>query len=261
MAKDISLISWNVNGVRAAERKGFLDFLNQGGFDIVALQETKVSDHSVLSPDLLNPPGYNTYWHGSKEKKGYSGVSVITKILPIKVKDNFGPQSLLSKEGRVLELKYPNFTLLNIYFPNGKQGQSRLDFKLTFYKEFLSYLKKLSKTEKNIIFCGDVNTAHQELDLARPKENEKISGFLPAERLWLDKFTEAGFIDTFRHFHPDQIKYSWWDQKSRARERNVGWRIDYFFVSKNLLSKVKEIDILDDVFGSDHAPVSLTLKL
>lgn len=260
MAKDIKLVSWNVNGIRALERKGALGELLNEPFDVVALQETKVSDSSVLNDSLLYPGSYHTYWHGSKEKKGYSGVAVFSKALPKKIKDNFGGNSILSKEGRVIEVKYPNFTLLNIYFPNGKQGKERLDFKLKFYKDFLAYLKKLAQTEKNIIFCGDVNTAHMAIDLARPEANEKISGFLPEERLWLDKFNEAGFIDVWRHFYPNKVQYSWWDMKTRARDRNVGWRIDYFYVSKNLLPKVKQADILENILGSDHAPVTLTLS-
>ncbi len=258
--KTFSLISWNVNGVRAAERKGFIDFLNRGQWDLVAIQETKVSDENILSPGLLHPDHYNSYWQGAGEKKGYSGVAIFTQNLPLKIKTDFGQQSLLSKEGRVIELHFSDFILLNVYFPNGGASPDRLNYKLKFYGEFLDYLQVLKRQSKNIIFCGDVNTAHREIDLARPKENINCSGFMPIERQWLDRFEAAGFVDTFRHLHPEKVQYSWWDMKTHARERKVGWRIDYFYSSRELLPKVVEASILDEVMGSDHAPVKLVLK-
>ena len=257
----IKLISWNVNGIRAAERKGFLDFMNKGQYDIIGIQETKVHDPTVLSPALQNPDHHNSYWHSASEKKGYSGVAVFTKNIPQKIKTNFGQKSLLSQEGRVIELEFPQFTFLNIYFPNGGSGEVRLDYKLKFYDQFLKYIKKLDLAGKNIVFTGDLNTAHEEIDLARAKENIKNSGFMPKERLWLDRFAKAGFIDTFRHWHPKKIKYSYWDMKTHARDRNVGWRIDYFYVNKRFLPKVSDADIYDAVKGSDHAPVYLSLKI
>lgn len=257
----IKLISWNVNGVRAAERKGFLDFMNKGQYDVVGIQETKVQDPSVLSSSLQSPDHYNSYWHSASEKKGYSGVAVFTKNIPQKIKTDFGQKSLLSQEGRVIELEFPQFIFLNIYFPNGGSGEIRLDYKLKFYDQFLKYIKKLDQAGKNIVFTGDLNTAHQEIDLARAKENVKNSGFMPKERLWLDRFTEAGFVDTFRHFHPSKVKYSYWDMKTHARDRNVGWRIDYFYVNKRFLPKVSGADIYDAIQGSDHAPVYLSLKI
>lgn len=259
-----TLISWNVNGVRAAEKKGFVEWLNKSSAQIVAIQETKVSDHGVLSARLLEPDNYASFWHGAKEKKGYSGVACFVKkdFLPNKVKTDFGEKSLLSQEGRVLELEYDDFVFLNIYFPNGGASEARLKYKLEFYDEFLVYIKESMKSGKKVIFCGDVNTAHQEIDLARPKENANHSGFMPIEREWLDKFTAAGFVDTFRHFYPNKPEqYTWWDQKTRARERNVGWRIDYFYVSRNLASKIKDAFILPDVLGSDHCPVGLKIDL
>lgn len=260
----LTFLSWNVNGIRAAERKGFLPWLAGCGAQIVAVQETKVSDHGVLSADLLAPDGYVSFWHGATEKKGYSGVACFVKkdFLPNKVKTDFGKNSLLSKEGRVIELEYDDFTFLNIYFPNGGASEERLKFKLEFYAEFLDYIKKLVKSGKKVIFCGDVNTAHTEIDLARPKENENHSGFMRIERDWLDKFAENNLVDTFRYFYPEKTEqYTWWDQKTAARERNVGWRIDYFYVSKNLENKIKDAFIWQDVLGSDHCPVGLKVEL
>lgn len=263
MAKMKTFLSWNVNGIRAAEKKGFIDWLAKQTAQIVAVQETKVSDHAVLSTDLLEPDDYVSFWHGASEKKGYSGVACFVKkdFLPKKVKTDFGA-SLLSKEGRVLELEYNNFIFFNVYFPNGGAGPARLAYKLKFYQEFLDYIKKLEKGGKKVIFCGDVNTAHREIDLARPKENMNHSGFMPIEREWLDKFSAAGFIDTFRHFYPDKKEqYSWWDQKTHARERDIGWRIDYFYVGDNLKNKISGAFIWPDVLGSDHCPVGLKIKL
>jgi exodeoxyribonuclease-3 len=261
MDRIITLISWNVNGIRAAERKGFLEWINKGKYDIICTQETKVSDPCVLSEELLKPDGYNSYWACATEKKGYSGVSIFSKESPEKIKTNFG-DNLLSKEGRVLEIEYKNFVLLNIYFPNGGASDARLKYKLEFYKQFLNYTKRLLKNGKKIIFCGDLNTAHHEIDIARPKENLDNSGFMPIERVWLDKFETAGFIDTFRHFHPNKKDiYSWWDMKTRSRERNVGWRLDYFYVSSNLQNKLISANIMSDVFGSDHCPVNLKIKI
>lgn len=254
----MTLVSWNVNGVRSAERKGFINWLTTSGYDVVGLQETKVSDHQILNHALRQPDGYQSFWHGAKEKLGYSGVAVYTKVKPQSARTDFGA-SLLSGEGRVLELDLGDFVFLNVYFPNGKSSPVRLEYKLNFYREFLNYLKQLRADGRSVIFAGDVNTAHHEIDLARPKENEKISGFLPAERVWLDQVESAGFVDSFRHFSQDAGQYTWWDQKSHARDRNVGWRIDYFFVSADLLPRLKQAFILSDVLGSDHCPVGIEL--
>lgn len=256
----MKLMSWNVNGLRAVERKNALSFLEHGEYDIVGLQETKVSTNTKLSPNLITPNSYQSFWNYSSEKKGYSGVVIYSKIKPQKAIKDFGKYDLLTKEGRLIQLSFPEFEFFNVYFPNGKARQERLDYKMKFYKQFSGYLKDLLKKKKSIIFCGDVNTAHTEIDLARPKENEKISGFLPEERAWMDKIVELGFLDTFRMFNKKGENYSWWDQKSNARDRNVGWRIDYFFVSKDLEKKVKSAEILKDVYGSDHCPVSLEIK-
>lgn len=260
LMKRTTIISWNVNGIRAAERKGFVSWIEQSGHDIVCVQETKVFDEGVLSEKLLAPDGYTAYWNCCKERKGYSGVAVYTKIPPVAVKTDFG-KNLLSREGRVIELEFKEFTLLNIYFPNGGSGDERLKYKLQFYDEFYEYILSLKSEGRKVIFCGDVNTAHSEIDLSRPKENVNVSGFLPVERAWMDTLAPAGFIDSFRVAHPSEAKYSWWDMKTRARERNVGWRIDYFFVSENILDQVHDAFILDDVEGSDHCPIGITVKV
>jgi len=254
-----TFVSWNVNGVRSAERRGFINWLVASQYDVVGVQETKVSDQAILSENLRRPNGYHSYWHGATEKKGYSGVAVYTKLEPQAVRADFGA-TLLSREGRALALDFGDLIFLNVYFPNGKSSPVRLEHKLSFYREFLDYIKGLRSSGRSVIFGGDVNTAHREIDLARPRENEKISGFLPAERAWLDEFAAAGFIDSFRHFHQEAGQYTWWDQKSHARDRNVGWRIDYFFVSDDLLPRLKRAFILADVFGSDHCPVGIELK-
>ncbi|MHA2233077.1 MAG: exodeoxyribonuclease III [Candidatus Hodarchaeales archaeon] len=206
---------------------------------------------------MVRPEGYYAYWN-SAEKKGYSGVAVFTKRKPKAVTRRLGEHS--DTEGRVLGLKYPEYTIYSIYFPNGQRSQERLDFKMAFYDHFLETMDRLLAKKRKIIVCGDFNTAHQEIDLARPKQNAKRSGFLPEERAWLDKFISHGFVDVFRQFHPETVQYNYWDLRTRARERNVGWRIDYFFVSENLLPQVHSTAILDEVQGSDHCPIELTLK-
>jgi len=254
---EIKILSWNVNGIRAVARKGFLEWLAKESPDILCLQETKANPE-VLTGDLLAPPGYQVYWN-YPERKGYSGVAIFTKIKPLKVQNGFGVP-VFDAEGRVIISEYPGFTLLNVYFPNGKQNAERLKYKLDFYETFLEFSEALRRGGKNLIICGDVNTAHKELDLTRPKENEKISGFLPVERAWLDKLIAAGYIDIFRCFHKESGQYTWWDMKSRARERNVGWRIDYFFIAENLFSHVTDAYILPEVIGSDHCPIGLKLE-
>ncbi len=257
-----SMISWNVNGIRAAERKGFVPWLEKGTHDIVCLQETKVHDHNILNEALKNPKGYTAFWHGAQEKKGYSGTVIYTKETPEKVLIDFG-DSLLSKEGRVVQANYSSFILFNIYFPNGGRSDERLQYKLQFYKEFLLYIQQLKeRSDLPIIFCGDVNTAHHEIDLARPQQNINTSGFMPIERVWLDQFEQAGFIDTFRTIHPKKAEvYSWWDMKTRARSRNVGWRIDYFFADKKIKKDIKKAAVLTEKEGSDHCPVQLDILL
>jgi exodeoxyribonuclease-3 len=255
---DKKLLCWNVNGIRAVRNKGFLEWLQQASPDILCIQETKAQPDQ-LDSDLKEPPGYQTYW-AYPERKGYSGVALYTKEEPRSIAYDFGNTGI-DIEGRVIIAEYPGFTLFNIYYPNGKQGPERLSYKMTFYDVFLEYADALKKQGKKLIICGDVNTAHKEIDLARPKENSKVSGFLPEERAWIDKFIAHGYVDTFRVFSQEPNQYTWWDLKSGARARNVGWRIDYFFVSENLLPSVTGAFILPDVMGSDHCPIGITLKI
>ncbi len=256
MKKHYRLHSWNVNGIRAAEKKGFLDWLTKGSdTDIACLQETKAQVEQ-LSESVLHPDGFESYWN-SAIRKGYSGTVIYTKPSPLLSATNFG-KSILDEEGRIVLLEYENFFLFNVYFPNGGSGPERLKYKLNFYEEFLKLMEGFRK-KKPIVLCGDVNTAHQEIDLARPKENVNNSGFMPIERKWIDKIVRGGYVDTFRKFETGGGHYSWWDQKTRSRERNVGWRIDYFFVSKEIEKNVKRAWIAPEVMGSDHCPVGLEL--
>jgi len=253
----MKILSWNVNGIRAAEKKGLFDFIKKESSDIFCFQEIKATPEQ-LPPHLRNPPGYHIFVNPS-EKGGYSGVATFTKDKPIDVKTGFGIEKF-DKEGRILITKFPLFTLFNIYFPNGKQSKERLDYKLRFYETFLDYADELKIKKNNIVVCGDFNTAHKEIDLARPKENEKISGFLPIERAWIDTFIDHGYVDTFRYFNKQPNQYTWWDLKTRSRERNVGWRIDYFFVNKEFMPHVKKSFIKQDIMGSDHCPIGIEIE-
>lgn len=257
--KKLRLLSWNVNGIRALHKKGFVDWLLTEDPDILCLQETKAAPEQ-LSEELLNIKGYKSFFSSSIVKKGYSGVAIYTKEDPIKVEHGFGIPKF-DDEGRIIIAHYKEFVLINIYYPNGKARAERLQYKMDFYDAFLEYVNKLIKKNKKLIICGDVNTAHKEIDLARPKENSKVSGFLPIEREWLDKFLSNGYHDTFRIFNDEPENYTWWDQLTRARDRNVGWRIDYFFVSDNFKKNVKDAFIMPDVMGSDHCPVGIEIEI
>lgn len=250
-------LSWNVNGLRAVEKKGFAEWLQTTAPDILGLQETKAWPEQI--PDTLkNIPGYYCYF-SQPERKGYSGVGVYCKEKPLEVSYSLGIEEF-DKEGRFIMLTYPKYYFMTIYFPNGGQGEHRVDYKLRFYAAFLDLCHKLSK-EKYVITCGDVNTAHQPIDLEHPKQNEKTTGFLPQERAWLDKFFTTGLVDTFRVFNKEPKQYTWWDYKTAARSRNVGWRLDYFMVDEAAAKKVKEAYILSEVTGSDHAPVGINIDL
>ncbi|MCK4365839.1 MAG: exodeoxyribonuclease III [Thermoplasmatales archaeon] len=253
----MKILSWNVNGIRAADKKGLFEWFKTESPDILCLQEIKALPEQV-PPYLRNTPGYNIFYN-SAERKGYSGVATFSKEKPIDVKKGFGIEKF-DVEGRVIITEFPSFTLFNIYYPNGKKNQERLDYKLDFYDTFLGYADNLKAEGKNIVVCGDFNTAHKEIDLSRPKENSKISGFLPVERAWIDTFIDHGYVDTFRHFNKEPNQYSWWDMKSGARERNVGWRIDYFFVNKEFLPHVKKAFIMQAVMGSDHCPIGIEIE-
>lgn len=256
----MKIISWNVNGLRALHRKGeLLDFVKKNRPDILCLQETKANAEQ-LDEEIKSIKGYSSFFSSSEEKKGYSGVATYLKEQPLKVEYGIGIKKF-DKEGRILTVHYEDFVLLNIYFPNAGRGLARLEYKIEFYDKFLKYIEKLKKQNKNIIFCGDVNTAHKEIDLARPKGNQKNTGFLPEERAWIDKVVGKGYVDVFRHFYPNKKDvYTYWDVRFHARDRNVGWRIDYFFVSPDLVKKVKSTRILSNVFGSDHCPIEMVLK-
>ncbi|MBI3252684.1 MAG: exodeoxyribonuclease III [Candidatus Omnitrophica bacterium] len=255
--KKITILSWNVNGIRAVVKKNFLPWLKQASPDILCLQEIKATP-SQLPPEMKFIDGYLPFWNPAK-RLGYSGVATLSKVKPAAVKRGFGIPRF-DEEGRVLETEFADFTLLNIYFPNGKMGPERLRYKMEFYDEALRYFLKLRRKGRRLVICGDVNTAHKPMDLAHPKENEKISGFLPQERAWMDKLVSHGFLDSFRVFNHEPNQYSWWDIRSGARARNVGWRIDYHFISEDLEAHLEEAFILPEVLGSDHCPVGVTLK-
>ncbi len=256
----MKIISWNINGIRATHNKKlFLPFIEKTKPDILCLQETKVEE-SQLPQEIAKIKGYYSYFASPTLKKGYSGVAIYTKEEPEKIEYGIGNHEF-DAEGRVIVAYYPKFTLLNVYFPNGGGGEKRLKYKLDFYDAFLVFVNKLKKNGNKIIFCGDINTAHEEIDLARPKENENNTGFLPEERAWIDEVIAHGYVDVFRDLHPTKKDaYTFWDMKSHARDRNVGWRLDYFFVSNNLSAKIKSTNILTDELGSDHCPISLSLE-
>jgi exodeoxyribonuclease III len=254
----MKLVSWNVNGIRAVVKKNFFEYLDEESPDILCLQETKAHEDQ-LDENLLTPPDYYTYWH-SGERRGYSSVATFTKKKPKRV--TRGTEIMgRDTEGRILLTEYEAFDLYNIYFPNGGLGEERLHFKLLFYDEILDHFEAERAKGKSLIICGDVNTAHTEIDLKNAKENVKTSGFMPIERAWLDKVFALGYVDTLRHFHPGVPElYSWWDIRTAARERNAGWRLDYFIVTPDLIPKLKSASIRMQVMGSDHAPVVLEMK-
>lgn len=255
--KEFKMLSWNVNGIRAVKNRGFLDWLKETAPDLLCLQETKATPEQ-LEPELRQPEGYFTFWN-HPAKKGYGGVATLSKSEPRRVATKLGNE-ILDAEGRIILTGHPGFILLNVYFPNGKKDDSRLEYKMDFYREFLAYADALKSQGEKLVICGDYNTAHREIDLARPRANEKISGFLPGERAWLDELVAHGYTDTFRHFNREPGQYSWWDLKTGARVRNVGWRIDYFFISNNLLPNLIGAFIMSEVTGSDHCPVGINLK-
>lgn len=250
----MKFISWNVNGLRACVQKGFLDFFREADADIFCVQETKLQEGQID----LETPGYHQYWNYA-EKKGYSGTAVFTKKEPLSVSLGIG-QEEHDREGRVITLEYDGFYFVTVYTPNSQNELARLPYRMEWEEAFLSYLKKLEKT-KPVIFCGDLNVAHREIDLKNPKTNRKNAGFTDEEREKFSHLLEAGFVDTFRYFYPDQEGiYSWWSYRFKAREKNAGWRIDYFCVSDCLKEKLEDARILTQVMGSDHCPVELDIN-
>jgi exodeoxyribonuclease-3 len=257
--KKTTFISWNVNGIRAVDKKEALRWIDDENIDFLGLQEIKAEASQI--PETIFERHYNYQEINASVKKGQSGVALYTDKEAL-----FSctcPTVDILSEGRINEYHFDNIAYFNVYFPNGQRNEERLEYKLAFYERFLEHITQLKKEGKSIIVCGDVNTAHQAIDLARPKANEKTSGFLPIEREWQNRLLEAGFIDTFRHVHGEEAteRYSWWSYRAGARTRNVGWRIDYFYISDDLKDNIVDADILDQVMGSDHCPVKLVLEL
>lgn len=251
----MKLISWNVNGLRAAMGKGFMDTFAQLDADAFCLNETKLQPGQIE----LDLPGYHQYWN-SAEKKGYSGVAVFTRQEPLSVRYGIGVDEF-DHEGRVLTLEMPQFYLVSCYTPNSQDGLKRLEYRMRWEDAFLSYLKLLER-EKPVVLCGDLNVAHQEIDIKNPKSNRMNAGFTDQEREKMTRLLNAGFVDTFRALHPDETGvYSWWSYRFHARENNAGWRIDYFIVSESLREHVREAAIHSEIFGSDHCPVELVLDI
>ena len=250
----IKLISWNVNGLRACMQKGFMDFFREADADIFCLQETKMQAGQLD----LELPGYHQYWNYA-EKKGYSGTALFTKKEPLKVTYGIGVEEH-DHEGRVITAEYEKYFVITVYVPNSQRELTRLDYRMQWEEAFLNYLKKLEEN-KPVIYCGDLNVAHQEIDLKNPKTNHHNAGFTDEERKCFGKVLENGFVDTFRHFYPDlKDAYSWWSYMGQARSKNVGWRIDYFVTSESLRDRLEDAKIHSSVMGSDHCPVELDLK-
>lgn len=251
----MKLISWNVNGIRACLGKGFLDFFNETDADIFCIQETKCQ----VGQCEIETPGYHQYWNAA-DKKGYSGTAIFTKEEPISVTYDMGIDEH-DHEGRIICLEYDGFYLITVYVPNSQDGLKRLDYRMKWEDDFLKYIKKLEK-KKPVIFCGDLNVAHKEIDLKNPKTNRKNAGFTDEERGKMSAILDSGFVDTFRHFYPDMEEiYSWWSYRFSAREKNAGWRIDYFITSGSLKDNLVDAKIHTEIFGSDHCPVELDIEI
>ena len=255
----MKLISWNVNGLRAVVNKGFKEFFKEIDADIFCIQETKMQEAQLDENILEIFEGYNAYWN-SAEKKGYSGTAIFTKQKPLNVTYGIGKEEH-DKEGRVITLEFEKFYMVNIYTPNSKRELERLDYRQLWEDEIRAYLLKL-KENKSVVMCGDLNVAHTEIDLKNPKTNRKNAGFTDEERAKMTELLNAGFVDTFRYKYPEvEGKYSWWSYMFHAREKNAGWRIDYFIVSENLKDKIEDAQILDNIYGSDHCPIELDLNI
>ena len=252
----MKIITWNINGLRAILKKGLLDWVQAETPDILCLQEIKARPDQVSEEDR-DVPGYEIIWNPA-ERPGYSGVATWTRKAAKDIKLGMDAPRF-DTEGRVIRTHHDDFYLYNIYFPNGQRGQDRVDYKLEFYAHLLEICNSLHASGKNIIITGDFNTAHREIDLRNPKENEKTSGFLPEERAWVEKYIEHGFVDIYRHLYPEREQYTWWTYRFNARARNIGWRIDYFLISEALVPRVKDVLVQDDVMGSDHCPVTLLI--
>lgn len=262
MSENLKIMSWNVNGIRAVIQKGFEESIKQENPDILCIQETKAQDHQIETG--LKQFSYEFEYCNSAVKKGYSGTAIFSKIEPLNVDYGIGIEKH-DKEGRVITAEFENFYLVNVYTPNSQRGLTRLEYRQEWNKDFLGYVKKLEKS-KPVIFCGDLNVAHQEIDLKNPQTNKTTktkpgnAGFTDEERADFDKILNAGFIDTFRFLHPDKIKYSWWSYMFNSRAKNTGWRIDYFCISESLKNNLVEAEILNEIMGSDHCPIYIIMK-
>lgn len=253
------IVTWNVNGLRAVLSKGELDWLAAEKPDVLCLQEIKVQPQQLSVDQLLAFSGYEVYWH-SALRPGYSGVATLARERPLEVLYGLDVPRF-DDEGRALVTRHPGgFLLFNIYFPNGKRDQSRLDYKLDFYAHLLVLIDRLHEQGERVVICGDFNTAHNEIDLKNPKQNSTISGFLPEERAWLDQYVAHGLVDAFRHLYPERVQYTWWTYRMGARARNIGWRLDFFMVSEGLLPRVRDVVVHEEQTGSDHCPVSLIIE-
>lgn len=257
----LRIVSWNVNGIRAIMKKGFEDSLARLNADIVALQETKIQE-AQLTGAMRRVDDYEAYFSHATVKKGYSGVALYTRVKPVQVNHGIGVAQF-DNEGRILEMNLGDTILFNVYFPNGQMSEARLQYKLDFYGAFFDYADDCRNRGYSVIVSGDFNTAHNEIDLKNPAANAKRSGFLRIERDWLDRLVDRGYVDTFRALYPDTVKYSWWTYRFNARQNNAGWRIDYFFVSRDLFEsgRVKDAFIDNSIYGSDHCPVGLVLDM
>lgn len=260
-SKTIRLVSWNVNGLRAVMKKAFHRSVEKLDADVLALQETKLQAHQ-LTPEMTDMDGYASFFAHATVKKGYSGVAAYSRLTPRTVRYGIGIPGF-DNEGRIIEMTFDDFIFFNIYFPNGQMSETRLKYKLDFYDAFFAYADRLKNAGKSLVITGDFNTAHNEIDLKNPGPNAKRSGFLRIERDWLDKIIANGYVDTFRHLYPETVKYSWWSYRFNARKNNAGWRIDYFFVTRDILEKgwIKDAFIENDIFGSDHCPLGLVLEI
>lgn len=253
----MKITTWNVNGYRAVTNKQALNWVEEHKPDVLGLQEIKVKPEQ-LSDELREREGYKSVWNAA-QRPGYSGTAVFYRPEPLEIALGLG-HTAFDDEGRVIRLKYADFFLYNIYFPNGGEENLRVPFKLDFYALLLELCDRHHANGENVIITGDFNTAHKEIDLANPKSNEKNTGFLPEERVWIDKYLEHGFVDAYRGLYPERVGYTWWTYRMNARARNVGWRLDYYLVSQALMPKVKDVIIHDDIMGSDHCPVTLVIE-
>jgi exodeoxyribonuclease-3 len=255
----LKITTWNINGLRAALSKGVWSWIKQENPDVICLQEIKTRPDQITgeSHNQFNTP--HIFWNPAV-RPGYSGVATFSQIPPISVDYGMGTNEF-DQEGRVVRTKFPSFTLFNVYFPSGQRGYDRVEFKLDFYAQLLEICDQMHTAGEKLIICGDFNTAHREIDLRYPKQNQKTSGFLPEERIWIDTYLSQGFVDAYRYLYPERVEYTWWTYRMNARKNNVGWRLDYFLVSETLVSSIQKVVIHGTVTGSDHCPVTLTIDL